>query len=94
MTTTPNGNGNGNGYTQKEMLVAIMARLDTMQAGLEASRLAHAVHEAKPHHDSAREEMDALKTAVDASTKKLAAYAGGIAVAAFIVQIVLRYLAP
>lgn len=91
--TPPNGNGNGNGsYTQKEMLARIEGKLDLLAQKLEAVTLDMAVHEARPFHESARHEVDEMREAAQASKQRLAYYAGGIAVAVFVVEIAARLL--
>lgn len=90
-TTPPNGNGNGF-YTTKELLAKIDGKLDLLAGRVTELQLDQAVHAAKPHHDAAREEMESLRRQVDASNRKLATYAGGITVGAFVVQVLVRLL--
>lgn len=92
MTTPTNGNGNGNGLTQKEMLARIEGKLDVMTAKLEALTIQAAVHEAKPFHDAARADVEELRQGVGSNKTRLAAYAGGIAVAVFVVELAARLL--
>lgn len=92
MTTTSPTNGNGNGgLTTKEYLARIDSKLDSLQAGLELVRLNFAVHEAKPHHDAARDEIEELKNQAALSRAKLAAYGGGIAVGVFAIELLVRF---
>lgn len=89
--STPNPNGNGNGsYSTKEYLARIEAKLDAVQAHLQTVQLNFAVHEAQPHHENARREMEELRSAVESSRVKLATYAGAIAVAIFALELIAR----
>lgn len=87
------GNGNGNGLTQKEMLARIEAKLDGVTAKLEALTIQAAVHEARPFHNSAHDEVEQIRRGLAENKTRLAAYAGGIAVAVFVVELAARILA-
>lgn len=90
--TNGNGNGNGNGLTQKEMLLSIDRKLDSLVDKVEGLRLDFAVHEGKAHHDGGIRDIDDLKHGLATSRTKLAAYAGGIAVGVFAIELAARFL--
>lgn len=83
---------NGNGYTQKEMLARIEAKLDVIAGKMEALQIEFAVHEAQPFHLAAKAEMETIRDEQKAAMVRLATIAGGIAVGAFVVGILVRLI--
>lgn len=92
--TLPQQNGsNGNGtYSTKEMLARIEGKLDLLAGKLEAVTLDMAVHEAKPFHAAAQTEVEQIRRGLSENKTRLAAYAGGIAVAVFVVELAARLM--
>lgn len=94
MTTEPQ---NGTAFTQKEMLVRIDGKLDTVAAHLTAVELELAVHKAQPLHSDApvltlAEEVANLRRGQESINRRVSMAAGAVAVIVTLAPFVFRWL--
>jgi len=81
-----------NGFSQKEMLVLCLEKLDAISLRLAAIETLFAIHAAKPLHDEGLVQVTKIEKDVEALQSSFRYVAGGLGVLVFVSPFIYNYL--